>query len=100
MYKWVTQKCPKNMFRKYDQCCFMKIQVHVDEMHNKVTQDYRKFEVNNTALLYHACMPFEVGGKTVNINQELAGHSQQLVRSMLSVRTLVDTCQQAITDTP
>jgi hypothetical protein len=29
----------------------MKIKVHMDEIHNKVTKDYRKLVVNNSAIL-------------------------------------------------
>jgi hypothetical protein len=52
------------MFTKYKQCCSIKIQVHVDEMHYNVKKDYMKLVVNklcHVELLPKGCMPSEVG---------------------------------------
>jgi hypothetical protein len=54
--------------RKYEQCCF---KLHVDEMHNIVAMDYRKFVWNRLSqitLLRDGYMPLEVVGNATNIN--------------------------------
>ena len=53
-----------------------KSRLHVDEMYNNVTKDYKKL-VNmlyHTALLPDGSVPFEVGGKVANWNWGPAGH--------------------------
>jgi len=75
------------MFRNYEQCCVIKIQLHVDDMLNN-TNDYRKHEMNkfcHIALLPDGCVLLQVGGKVENTNWKLAANPQQLTRSMLYV---------------
>lgn len=75
------------MFRNYEQCCVIKIQVYVDDMLN-ITNNYTKHVMNkfcHTALLPDGCVLLQVGGKVANTNWELAAHPQQLTRYMLYV---------------
>lgn len=83
---YVSRKCPKHKFRNYEQYCFIKIQVHVDERH--IMNDHKKLVMNKfcqTALLPDGCVLLEAGWKVANTNWELTGHSQQLTKSTLHV---------------
>jgi hypothetical protein len=76
------------MYRKYEQCFFMKTILNVDEMYNSVTKNYRNcvvIKLLHIALLPEGCLSVEAGGTTANTKREPAGRSQQPSRPVLRV---------------
>jgi hypothetical protein len=63
-----------------------KSMLHIHELQRNITKDYRKLVVNkfyDTILLTDGCMCFEVGGQAANANWDLAGCSNQPLRSTM-----------------